>query len=112
MLGRPKKQPDSILEEQLRLEEKKHPRWRDGASCRALPFTVSDSLFFDVDTNDPLKEVRRTFCRACPVQRICRLYGDVKQPDYGAYGGYTAQERRVEIRYRGTEPPAEAINAE
>lgn len=112
MRGRPKKLPSEDLAVELRILEKRNPRWRDDAHCRALPYSVSDSLFFDIDTTDPMREVRRNFCNGCPVQLECRVYGDVNHPDYGAYGGYTATERRLQLRYKDQVPPYGAARAE
>lgn len=87
--------------------------WEDQALCQWLPEDEKDDYFFNVDVeHDPRKIDRRIMCNACPVQQKCREKGDLISPTFGAWGGYTAAERRIQRRYRGKEITAAQVRAE
>lgn len=63
-------------------------------ACADLPLEV----FFPVDGSTALDA--RRICRRCPVQAECLEYA-IENPQYGVWGGVSAQERARIARDRG-----------
>jgi len=68
--------------------------WRDEAACRDL----DPGMFFPVGVAGRPAEmaaVAKSICAACPVQLSCLKFSLATNQQFGIWGGYDEDERRV-----------------
>ncbi len=69
-------------------------RWRERAACRQ----ADAELFFSAgSTAEAVTEIHeaKALCAACPVQRPCLTYAVATGQEFGIWGGYDENERRL-----------------
>lgn len=68
-------------------------RWQDDAACLGLDVNV----FFPLgeQTESETTSQARRICMACPVLIECREWSLAVVPEFGIFGGLTADERRA-----------------
>jgi WhiB family redox-sensing transcriptional regulator len=68
--------------------------WRDSAACRH----VDPELFFPIGNGGaavPQIEQAKAVCASCPVRSPCLAFALATSQEYGIWGGYDEDERRV-----------------
>jgi WhiB family transcriptional regulator, redox-sensing transcriptional regulator len=73
--------------------------WRESAACRAL----DPELFFPIGkTGTAIAEIQRAkaVCTSCPVRQRCLTFALDTHQEYGVWGGYDEEERRILHRQR------------
>jgi len=73
--------------------------WRESAACRFL----ETDLFFPIGkTGLAVAEIQRAkaVCASCPVRQPCLTFALDTHQEYGIWGGYDEDERRVMLRQR------------
>lgn len=73
--------------------------WRESAACRA----DDPEIFFPIGRSGPaLAQARRAkaVCAHCPVRLRCLAFALDTHQEYGIWGGYDENERRVLHRHR------------
>lgn len=82
--------------------------WRESAACRAL----DPDLFFPIGKAGPaIAQAQRAkeICARCPVRPSCLTFALDTRQDYGIWGGYDEQERRILLRQRRETQPRSQI---
>jgi WhiB family transcriptional regulator, redox-sensing transcriptional regulator len=77
--------------------------WRELAACR----TADPELFFPIGRTGPaIGEIERAkaVCASCPVRERCLTFALDTRQDYGIWGGYDDEERRLLHRQRQAGP--------
>ncbi|MDQ1396043.1 MAG: WhiB family transcriptional regulator, redox-sensing transcriptional regulator, partial [Acidimicrobiaceae bacterium] len=68
--------------------------WREGAACHSF----DTELFFPSGTSGPAEaqtRIAKAVCAGCPVRNVCLEFAVVTNQEYGVWGGYDEEERRV-----------------
>lgn len=79
--------------------------WYQDAACLGM----DPELFFPVGSTGPaVKQAveAKAVCRGCPVRAACLEWALTTGQDYGIWGGFTEEERRVLHRQRPREGAA------
>jgi WhiB family redox-sensing transcriptional regulator len=80
--------------------------WRESAACQRL----DTEIFFPIGkTGLAIAEIRRAkaICARCPVRAACLAYAVETNQEYGIWGGYDEDERRL-LRRQFRQPAAAA----
>ena len=73
--------------------------WRELAACR----TADPDLFFPIGKTGPaVAEIQRAkaICASCPVRERCLTFALDTRQDFGIWGGFDDDERRLLRRQR------------
>jgi len=73
--------------------------WRQSAACRQ----ADPELFFPIGpAGIAVAEIQRakTICASCPVRRPCLTFALATRQEFGIWGGYDENERRLLHRQR------------
>ena len=73
--------------------------WRESAACRAF----DPELFFPIGkAGGAIAQVERAkeVCASCPVRECCLTFALDTHQEYGIWGGYDEEERRIPHRQR------------